>query len=60
MAALRLLAKAEGELRCAGAADFGVPAMLEAAPVLVEIVREKVAAVFGVKPIPMILPDDAP
>jgi hypothetical protein len=58
MAALRLLAKAEGELRAAGVGDFGVPAMLAAAPELIEVVRVKVAAIFHLRPPPVVIPGD--
>jgi hypothetical protein len=59
LAALHLLARAEGELRAAAVGDFGVPAMLAAAPELTAVVREKVAAVFGLRPPPVVIPGDA-
>jgi len=57
--ALRLLALAEGELRAAAVGDFGVPAMLAAAPILVEVVRDKVASVFNVRCPRVVIPGDA-
>lgn len=46
-AAMRLLSRAEGELRCAAAADLGVPPPLLAACELPILARELVQRAFG-------------
>jgi hypothetical protein len=58
-AAIRLLARAEGELRCAAAADLGVPHTLIAACELAAVVRGLVCAVFNVPDHGPIYPGDA-